>query len=211
MAIQHRKGSETDLDVSQLKAGEMAVCTDTGKIVIKLAGENYIVLADSKNIEALNTALENKAPLEHKHSMADIEDMAASGGTILYENADGDNTSETITLSDSVENYNMLEVVYGAAATRQTVRCMVGDTAPTIMSLVGGNDASISIFSGAFLTKDDTLLRGTALSDALGKTTLSERSFSVIHNTEGELAVTGAVRTAAEGYYISIYRVIAYK
>lgn len=203
MAIQMRRGNEADLDISQLEAGEIAVCVDTGKTVIKLAGENYIVLADSKSVEELNTVLELKAPLEHRHSIADIDGVDV-GSTVLYDNPDGDNTSETIALSDNAENYSMLEVVYGTAATRQTVRCAAGDTDPTIMSLVGGNDASMSFFSGAFLPQGDTLLRGTALSTALGQTTLSERSFSIVHDTDGELAFLGSSKTSAEGYYIKM-------
>ncbi len=210
MAIKHRQGDEIDLDISQLVAGEMAVCTDTGKIVVKLAGENYLVLADSESVKIVQDALADKAPLKHTHSMADISDMISSG-IILYDNADGDNTSETLELSDSSNNYSAIEVIYGTPSTRHSVRCAVGDANPTIMSIIGGDETSISIYSSAFLIQDNALLRDTALSDALDKIAPSEQRFAINYPAEGELAVINTVRNSEDGYYISIYRVIAYK
>lgn len=50
MAIQLRRGNEADLDISRLKSGELAVCLDSGKIIVKLTGNNYLTLADVSEI-----------------------------------------------------------------------------------------------------------------------------------------------------------------
>ena len=64
MAIQLRRGNEADLDISQLKPGEAAVCLDSGKIIVKLSGGNYLTLTDTDAIEQI---LDGKAPASHTH------------------------------------------------------------------------------------------------------------------------------------------------
>lgn len=81
MAIQMRRGNEADLDISQLKSGEIAVCTDTGKIIVKLAGENYLTLTDmpelSENFENEITAL-TKVVENHTHKYAGSSSVGGS-------------------------------------------------------------------------------------------------------------------------------------
>ena len=73
MAIQLRRGNEADLDISQLKPGEAAICLDSGKVIIKLAGGNYLTLTDSVELSAL---ISGKADASHSHETATT---AASG------------------------------------------------------------------------------------------------------------------------------------
>ena len=65
MAIQLRRGNETDLDISRLQPGETAVCLDTGKIIVKLTGGNYLTLTDTS---ALRAIVDGKADSNHNHS-----------------------------------------------------------------------------------------------------------------------------------------------
>lgn len=95
MAIQLRRGNETDLDISRLQPGETAVCLDTGKIIVKLTGGNYLTLTDTDAIQeivagkadashthaqsdvtGLETALSGKANASHTHTKSQITDLA---------------------------------------------------------------------------------------------------------------------------------------
>lgn len=59
-----RRGNETDLDISQLKSGEIAVCLDTGKTIVKLTGDNYLTLTDTPELREI---VDGKAEAEHLH------------------------------------------------------------------------------------------------------------------------------------------------
>ena len=72
MAIQMRRGNETDLDITQLKPGEIAVCLDTGKIIVKLSGGNYLTLTDT---DAIQEIVNGKAAAVHSHAQTDITDL----------------------------------------------------------------------------------------------------------------------------------------
>ena len=69
MAIQLRRGNEADLDISQLKPGEAAVCLDSGKIIVKLSGGNYLTLTDT---DAIQEIVAGKAAASHTHAQSDI-------------------------------------------------------------------------------------------------------------------------------------------
>ena len=69
MAIQMRRGDEADLDISRLLPGELAICLDTGKVIIKLAGGNYLTLTDSVALSAL---ISGKADASHTHAQSDV-------------------------------------------------------------------------------------------------------------------------------------------
>ena len=69
MAIQLRRGNEADLDISQLKSGEAAVCLDSGKIIVKLSGGNYLTLTDT---DAIQEIVAGKAAASHTHAQSDI-------------------------------------------------------------------------------------------------------------------------------------------
>ena len=73
MAIQMRRGNEADLDISRLLPGELAICLDTGKVIIKLAGGNYLTLTDSVALSAL---ISGKADASHTHTKSQITDLA---------------------------------------------------------------------------------------------------------------------------------------
>ncbi len=73
MAIQMRRGNEADLDISRLLPGELAICLDAGKVIIKLAGGNYLTLTDSVALSAL---ISGKAPASHTHTKSQITDLA---------------------------------------------------------------------------------------------------------------------------------------
>ncbi len=71
MAIQLRRGNEADLDISQLKPGECAACLDSGKIIVKLSGSNYLTLSDMPTLMAIVD--------EHTHTNA-LPSENGSGG-----------------------------------------------------------------------------------------------------------------------------------
>lgn len=73
MAIQMRRGNETDLDITQLKPGEIAVCLDTGKIIVKLSSGNYLTLTDTDTIQQI---VAGKAAASHTHTKSQITDLA---------------------------------------------------------------------------------------------------------------------------------------
>lgn len=64
MAIQMRRGNEADLDIPKLKAGEIAVCLDTKKMIVKLTGNNYLTLSDMPQLREI---VEGKANANHNH------------------------------------------------------------------------------------------------------------------------------------------------
>lgn len=137
MAIQIRRGNEANLDISQLKPGELAVCLDSGKVIVKLSGGNYLTLTDTP---ALRAIVEGKADASHTHAQSDITGLAealagkqaaltfdgtptegssnpvTSGGVyeaiekqaILFDSPN--NTSSSITLNDDAINYKYIEV-----------------------------------------------------------------------------------------------------
>ena len=69
MAIQLRRGNEADLDISRLQPGETAVCLDTGKIIVKLTGGNYLTLTDT---DAIQEIVAGKAAASHTHGQSDV-------------------------------------------------------------------------------------------------------------------------------------------
>ena len=73
MAIQLRRGNEADLDISQLRPGEVAVCLDSGKMIVKLSGGNYLTLTDT---DAIQEIVAGKAPASHTHTKSQITDLA---------------------------------------------------------------------------------------------------------------------------------------
>ena len=72
MAIQLRRGNETDLDISQFKPGEVAVCLDSGKMIVKLSGGNYLTLTDT---DAIQEIVAGKAAASHTHVKSDVTDL----------------------------------------------------------------------------------------------------------------------------------------
>ena len=74
MAIQLRRGNEADLDISQLRPGEVAVCLDSGKMIVKLSGGNYLTLTDT---DAIQEIVAGKAPASHTHTKSQITDLAS--------------------------------------------------------------------------------------------------------------------------------------
>ena len=72
MAIQLRRGNEADLDISRLRPGEAAVCLDSGKIIVKLTGNNYLTLTDTPELREL---VDGKAAAAHSHAQTDITDL----------------------------------------------------------------------------------------------------------------------------------------
>ena len=73
MAIQMRRGNEADLDITQLKPGEIAVCLDAGKIIVKLGGGNYLTLTDT---DAIQEIVNGKAAASHTHAQSDITGLS---------------------------------------------------------------------------------------------------------------------------------------
>ena len=73
MAIQLRRGNEADLDISQLRPGELAVCLDSGKVIVKLSGDNYLTLSDMPTLRAM---VAGKAAASHTHAQADVTGLA---------------------------------------------------------------------------------------------------------------------------------------
>ena len=75
MAIQLRRGNQADLDMTQLLPGELAVCLDTGKVIVMLTGGNYLTLTDTPELRAI---VDGKAPALHSHALADVTGLAAA-------------------------------------------------------------------------------------------------------------------------------------
>lgn len=73
MAIQLRRGHQGDLDITKLLPGEAAVCLDTGKVIVKLAGGNYLTLTDTPELRAI---VDGKAPASHSHAPTDVTGLA---------------------------------------------------------------------------------------------------------------------------------------
>ena len=73
MAIQIRRGNEADLDIARLAPGELAACLDSGKVIVKLSGGNYLTLTDTP---ALRAIVEGKADASHTHAPSDITGLA---------------------------------------------------------------------------------------------------------------------------------------
>lgn len=120
------------------------------------------------------------------------------GDTVLYENTDGNNTSDTITLSDDVTNYSYIEVIYGISDSVSSARASVGQT--VAMSITQSDTDCFKITTGTATLSGTKLTRG-----AEG----TERQLIINHATEGQLDFSGS--TPDSGYYIRIYRVIGYK
>ena len=91
MAIQIRRGDEADLDIARLKAGELAVCLDTGKFIVKLSGGNYLTLTD---MPALRQIVEGKA------NLSDIPDVSAFITRLVNDLANYYTKSETYTQAE---------------------------------------------------------------------------------------------------------------
>ena len=69
MAIQIRRGNEADLDIARLAPGELAACLDSGKVIVKLSGGNYLTLTDT---DAIQEIVAGKAAASHTHAQSDI-------------------------------------------------------------------------------------------------------------------------------------------
>lgn len=258
MAIQMRRGNEADLDISQLKAGEIAVCLDTGKTIIKLAGENYMTLTDTPELreivdgksdaghthiksevglgnvdntsdldkpvsDAVQTALDGKADSTHTHddryyTESEIDEKLSSmpagdSGTILF---DGDeSTSETITLSDDVSNYQYIEIFYGLGASggggsQGSIKVLALQNTWTPFGICYGTTTTLVYYAGICALQNNTLLRGDTMRTAMNNTSISERRLVIDHGTSGTLTFTGVVNNISV-FYLHIYRVVGYK
>lgn len=75
MAIQLRRGHQGDLDITKLLPGEAAVCLDTGKVIVKLAGGNYLTLTDTPELRAI---VDGKANASHTHAQSDVTGLEAA-------------------------------------------------------------------------------------------------------------------------------------
>ena len=144
-------------------------------------------------------AADNGADMpEQQNSDNLLSTLQSLGGRILFEQANGDSTSATITLSDDVSNYNYVEVIYGTADGISSAKALSGQT--VAMAIMQSDADCFKITTGTALLSGTQLTRG-----ADGR----ERQLIINHATEGQLDFTGS--SADSGYYISVYRVIGYK
>lgn len=88
MAIQLRRGNEADLDISQLRPGETAVCLDSGKMIVKLSGGNYLTLTDT---DAIQEIVAGKAAASHTHGQSDITGLETALAGKISTSAKGAN------------------------------------------------------------------------------------------------------------------------
>lgn len=125
MAIQMRRGNEADLDISKLKAGEIAICLDTQKMIVKLTGSNYLTLSD---MPELSEMVNSKADVGHNHddryytegeideklSNLTYSDMSHNHDDRYYTESEIDTKLNSLTFADiaysgameSVDNFN---------------------------------------------------------------------------------------------------------
>ena len=138
MAIQLRRGNEADLDISQLKSGEAAVCLDSGKIIVKLSGGNYLTLTDT---DAIQEIVAGKAAASHTHAQSDITGLE----TALAGKADATATQTALA---------------GKAAASHTHPAMTGADSNTA-GTAGLVPAPAAGDNGKFLRGDGTWVNGT--------------------------------------------------
>ena len=123
---------------------------------------------------------------------------AGDSGTILFDSSTGDNTNATIELTDDINSYSHVEIIYGLSNNVSSARALNNQT--IAMSIIQSTSDCFKITTGVATFNGTQLNRG---SDGL------ERQLIINHATDGQLDFTGSV--AESGYYISIYRIIGYK
>ena len=98
MAIQIRRGNEADLDIARLAPGELAACLDSGKVIVKLSGGNYLTLTDTP---ALRAIVEGKADASHTHAPSDItglaEALAGKQAALTFDDTPTEGSSNPVT------------------------------------------------------------------------------------------------------------------
>ena len=135
MAIQIRRGNEADLDISQLKAGELAACLDTQKIIVKLSGGNYLTLTD---VPALRQIVDGKA------NASDIPDVSAFITRLVNDLANYYTKSETYTQAE----VNALVSAIPKFAIEVAQTLPITDISPTTVYLVpGANSSSPNLYT----------------------------------------------------------------
>ena len=98
MAIQIRRGNEADLDIARLAPGELAACLDSGKVIVKLSGGNYLTLTATP---ALRAIVEGKADASHTHAPSDItglaEALAGKQAALTFDDTPTEGSSNPVT------------------------------------------------------------------------------------------------------------------
>ena len=99
MAIQLRRGNEADLDISRLKPGELAVCLDSGKIIVKLTGNNYLTLADVSVIPDVSSFITSAVSNLTNYYDKNTVDAALAGkqATLTFDSAPTQNSTNPVT------------------------------------------------------------------------------------------------------------------
>lgn len=138
---------------------------------------------------------------------------AGDSGTILF---DGDeSTSETITLSDDVSNYQYIEIFYGLGASggggsQGSIKVLALQNTWTPFGICYGTTTTLVYYAGICALQNNTLLRGDTMRTAMNNTSISERRLVIDHGTSGTLTFTGVVNNISV-FYLHIYRVVGYK
>ena len=126
MAIQLRRGNEADLDISQLKSGEAAVCLDSGKIIVKLSGGNYLTLTDT---DAIQEIVAGKAAASHTHAQSDItglETALAGKAAASHTHAQSDITGLETALAGKADATATQTALAGKADATATQTALAG-------------------------------------------------------------------------------------
>ena len=159
MAIQIRRGNEADLDISQLKAGELAACLDTQKIIVKLSGGNYLTLTD---VPALRQIVDGKA------NASDIPDVSAFITRLVNDLANYYTKSETYTQAE----VNALVGAIPKFAIEVAQTLPITDISPTTVYLVpGANSSSPNLYTEYIYVKHAWECLGTQTVDLSGYVT----------------------------------------
>lgn len=130
--------------------------------------------------------------------------------TILFDSA-GDNTSEKIMLSDNVNNYETIEVIYGlntrdAGGSANSAKYLAKYQKFLPLFIIFSGGIGITFYTSLCMFSGNYLLRGTQVDN-----NDRDRRIEIDHGTSGALNFKGATYKSADGFAIYIYRVIGYK
>lgn len=179
-------------------SGSSASCTGNAATATKLATARTLTIG--------NTGKSFNGSANAAWTLAEIG--AATKPVVLFTSDTGDNTSETITLTDDVSNYSRIEIIYGLSWNTTNVAVCIPALSKRVALSVsyGASSDSLSTTVGMCKLEGTSLYRGT-LCDTINR----ERRILIDYNTSETINITRTMYTASTGFGIYIYRVIGYK
>ena len=209
MAIQLRRGNEADLDISRLRPGEAAVCLDSGKIIVKLTGNNYLTLTDTPELREL---VDGKAAAAHSHAQTDITDLDTTLAGKAAANHNHSGLYAPLSHSDAVSLYD--------TGTRVTLS-LSGTTyiaIPSSFNLSDYKAIEVIYHQGAISGNDSFASARSIKSAQLGAFTNlsliqlsgSSSNLSISHSVLS-LSISNSKLTIVAGADVSVSRIVGWK